>query len=1458
MRTVSLFLVLALMVACHDKSKRELASKILADENLQKVDSMARQLMKKGFYAGSGYQMVWARDLNTFIELSCEEYDHSVIRENLVMFFHFQQENGELLDGYVPREAFTWSDPNTYESETAPGHIGFKNTVETDQETSLIQAISKYIIKTKDQSILTEKVAGKAVYERLSLAVKYLLSERYSEKYGLIFGATTFDWGDVQVEGGAVVDVDSLTHWSIDAYDNAMLAIALESMAGFTNDTKEKERWNILRTDILSNIRLHLWDGSSRKFIPHVYIDGSPFPKEFNENEIHYHGGTAVAIEAGVLNPEEIVIVLSHMKKNVELSGASSIGLTLYPTYPEEVLGKNISSSYEYQNGGDWTWFGGRMIQQLIAYGLVEEAYELAKPMMERVVANNGFYEWYKMDGTPAGSADFKGSAGVLAKSIEMFYEWANENKSSEKTVIWQIGENNNSGAEFALAPNDYSRFIEMDFGWEDKYFLIGTSEDKTDWPYIIPGTSDTWGGTWGTSGWRSSTLNILFGIDKLPKKGEWMLSVDILDCNSKNLPLFKVTVNGKSWKYRIPVINENSTIDGEIADSSEYLIEIALENELIRAGGNEIKLTTLEGSWLKFDQVKLEGPGNVRLAENKSVYLRGVEAADYEIETENGSAQTLLLDVEHLSGKPELLVKLDGKEIFSAFVEAKRYTFEASMPKVESPVKSKYEVFVDGEKIQWGKVVREAKTPITPAGYVDTKIGTAHSRWMIAPGPWMPFSMVKMSPDNQNDSWQAGYEPTFESIGCFSHIHEWTVAGLGTMPTNGPLQTQVGDEKDVNSGYRSRIDKSTEEAPIGYYKVVLSDYDIQAEITASTRCGFQRYTFPKDREGSRVLFDLMIPSEYTYNLHEIYIRKTGERTLEGYSHQICPNTWAGGISQEYIVHFVGEFDHAISGFSVWTENGVQEDTEMLKIKNVKDAGAIIEFDTKENNVVQLCTGISYVSIENARENLETEISKPFGWDFEAVRQNNVNAWDELMQRVRITSNDKREKMRFYNNFYRSLCSRNTFSDVNGEWRDADEKIRKLEDPASPALGCDAFWNTFWNLNQFWNLVTPEWSNRWVKSQLAMYDANGWLAKGPAAMEYVPVMVAEHEIPLIVGAYQMGIRDYDVEKAFEAVKKMQTTPGRVVGGGYAGNRDLLTYLKHGYVPYDKGRFSNSLEYSYDDWTVSQFAKALGKEKDYEFFLKRGYYWRNIIDKETGYARMKDSNGEWMPDFDPYKSGANKHYVEGNAWQLTYFVPQDIQALAEAIGKDRFIERLDWGFGESYKTRFNGMNDQYWNYPVIQGNQQSMHFAFLFNWVGKPWLTQKWSRAVIDRYYGYGVANAYLGDEDQGQMSAWFIMASMGLFQTDGGCRVEPIYEIGSPLFEKVEIDLGKQFGRGETFVIEAKNASRLNKYVQSAKLNGKVLNDFKFPASELLKGGRLELEMVAEPNENWGIIEEYN
>ncbi len=1016
--------------------------------------------------------------------------------------------------------------------------------------------------------------------------------------------------------------------------------------------------------------------------------------------------------------------------------------------------------------------------------------------------------------------------------------------------IIWQIGVADSSAAEFALAPDKYEDFLAHDFGWEDRFYLIGKSLPGKDWPYVLPGPADGWGGTSGTAGLRTHVLNILFGMQHVPSKGDWKLIVDILNAQDKIPPLFKVTVNGKSWKYAIP--KGDGKVDGTPVTTLKR-IEIPLETGLIREGGNEINLTNLEGSWLVFDDIRLEGPGSAKLQPvNSLAYVRNVSAADYRIDIPL-EAQPLLVDIERLAGTPLLTVELDGKSILEQTLEEGRYVLEAPMPTVEKVTESKYTILLDGNIITKGKVTRTPQQKrITPADYVNTFLGTAHSRWMIAPGPWMPFSMVKLSPDNQNNGWQAGYQPSFESVGTFSHIHEWTMTGLGMMPVIGPLKTEIGDQSSLvkqDNVYRSAIDKSSEEAPLGYYKVKLTDYGIKAELTATTRCGFQRYTYPIGAN-ARVMIDLQIPTEYQYNILEAEIRQAGSRRVEGFSKQQSKYVWSHDADQDYTVHFVIEFDHDIKKFGGWINNQLSEN-EPLVGKDVSRAGCYVEFDTSTDSVIQTRSAVSYVDLDGARHNLKTEVEEPFGWNFEAVRQHQVDTWNDLLGRVQVSSNDRREKMRFYTNLYRSFC-RNTFSDVDGRWVDATEKIQKFTDPDAVALGCDAFWNTFWNLNQVWNLIAPEWSGHWVKSQLAMYDANGWLAKGPAGMEYIPVMVAEHEIPLLVSAYQMGIRNYDAEKMFAAVKKMQTTLPARVGDGYAGNRDLAVYLKHHYVPADKGRFSNSLEYSYDDWTVSQLAKSLGKEADYKAFADRGNWWRNSIEPDSGYAHLRYADGSWDKHFDPFKSGANHHYVEGNAWQLTFFVPQDVPALAEAIGKQRFIDRLTWGFEASEPWRFNAPGDQYWDFPVVQGNQQSMHFAFLFNWVGQPWQTQRWSRSIIDRYYGFEVANAYLGDEDQGQMSAWFVMAALGLFQTDGGCSVEPVYEIASPLFEKSVINLGERFGRGKTFTIEAKGASRANKYVQSAELNGKPLTSFKFSAKELLKGGILKLEMGQEPNRSWG------
>ena len=403
----------------------ELAEAIRNDQSFHQVDSMARAVIGQGLNAGSGYSQIWARDMNTFIETACEITDQKVLREAILLFFALQQPNDEMIDGYVLKPEFTWNDTCPYYSDAAPEHVGFKNTVETDQESSLIQIVGKYIRKTGDKSILQQDVAGRTVMNRMEGMVDYLLRERYNEEYGLLFGAMTADWGDVQPNDDFGCDMNELSSRAIDVYDNAMFIIALDYLKEMSEDEAAKTKWQNLRDKIAQNVRKHLWDDANKKFIPHIYLDPSPIPAGFDENKIHYHGGTTIAMEAGLLSKEKVGIVNAQMLENVRLSGMPSIGLTLYPTYPEGFFRGGMSKPYNYQNGGDWTWFGGRTIQQLIAHGYVQEAYDEIRPMIDRVIQNKGFFEWYGMGGVPSGSGHFKGSAGTLAKAIEMFREWA-------------------------------------------------------------------------------------------------------------------------------------------------------------------------------------------------------------------------------------------------------------------------------------------------------------------------------------------------------------------------------------------------------------------------------------------------------------------------------------------------------------------------------------------------------------------------------------------------------------------------------------------------------------------------------------------------------------------------------------------------------------------------------------------------------------------------------------------------------------------------------------------------------------------------------------------------------------------------------------------------------------------------------------------------------------------------
>ncbi len=400
---------------------KQLADKIRTNESFSYVKEKAIEIVKTGFNAGDGYNEVWIRDYNTFIELAAKVYPAENIKENILVFFRMQGADGNIIDGFVPKEKAN-VDYDYISSELEPRYVGHKNTVETDQESSLIQAVYKYVKVTGDSTILTEMIGDKTVSERMDEAIGFLLNKRYSEKYGLIWGATTADWGDVQPEHGWGVDIDENTHRAIDIYDNAMLLIALNNLTKLLPEKEQK--WGQLKKQLAQNCRKYLWDAQKQKFKPHIYLNESPFPKDFNEDEIYYFGGTATAIEAGLLSPDEIKASIQQMVVLVKKAGAASIGLTLYPAYPEGFFANKIMNpEYSYQNGGDWTWFGGRMIQQLVRYGFLDEAYQQLLPMTERVVKNKGFFEWYTIDNQPRGSGTFRGSAGVLYVAIELLEE---------------------------------------------------------------------------------------------------------------------------------------------------------------------------------------------------------------------------------------------------------------------------------------------------------------------------------------------------------------------------------------------------------------------------------------------------------------------------------------------------------------------------------------------------------------------------------------------------------------------------------------------------------------------------------------------------------------------------------------------------------------------------------------------------------------------------------------------------------------------------------------------------------------------------------------------------------------------------------------------------------------------------------------------------------------------------
>lgn len=463
--------------------------------------------------------------------------------------------------------------------------------------------------------------------------------------------------------------------------------------------------------------------------------------------------------------------------------------------------------------------------------------------------------------------------------------------------------------------------------------------------------------------------------------------------------------------------------------------------------------------------------------------------------------------------------------------------------------------------------------------------------------------------------------------------------------------------------------------------------------------------------------------------------------------------------------------------------------------------------------------------------------------------------------------------MKFYTDLWHSLLGRHTFSDVNGKYIDntgSEPVVRSVPldkdgKPVRSTYNSDAFWGAEFNLNILWSIAYPKRMSEFVSTLVDYYDNGGLIARGPSGGNYTYVMVGDQATPLIAAAYNKGIRDFDIESAYKGCLKNSEPGGIRDHAGYEvePNKYMTYYVEDGFVPDDiKGNGGHvegcamTLYFAYQDWCMAQFAKSLGKDDVYDKYFKRSFSYRNVFDKNVGWMRPRMSDGSWMKDFAPIGKGFNmKGFVESNSAIFTYYVPQNMPDLIDMLGgNEAFVKRLSEQFEKASHSNFitpHGSHAENW---VDYENQPSLHMAHLFNHASAPWLTQYWVRRIKKDVFGditpYG---GYNGDEDQGQMGALGVLMAIGLFDIQGGASVDPCYEITSPIFDRVEISLDKRYYDGDKIVIDVKNNSEENVYIQNVLWNGKPHNSFRIPHKELMKGGTLTIELGNKPNKKWGI-----
>ncbi|MBT2562109.1 GH92 family glycosyl hydrolase [Pedobacter sp. ISL-68] len=734
---------------------------------------------------------------------------------------------------------------------------------------------------------------------------------------------------------------------------------------------------------------------------------------------------------------------------------------------------------------------------------------------------------------------------------------------------------------------------------------------------------------------------------------------------------------------------------------------------------------------------------------------------------------------------------------------------------------------------------------------YVKPIIGTSKMGHTY-PGATVPFGSVQLSPETDTLSYEvngkyngdvykycAGYKYEDKTITGFSHTH---FSGTGhsdlgdflIMPTQGKLQLNPGTASDPKSGYRSAFSHTNEVAEAGYYKVKLDDDNITAELTSTTRVGMHQYTFPKSDQ-SHIILDLMA-GIYNYEEKTVwtYVRVVNDTLITGYRQT---NGWARTRTVYFAMSFSKPFKsygrksydakQAYRGF--WGKFNQEQNFPEIAGKKLK---MYFDFGTQEGEKIKIKFALSPVSQENALQNMRAEIS---GWDFEKVKAQAQATWNKELNKIQVTtSNDN--KINFYTALYHAFINPTTYTDINGEYKGLDQGIHKAEGFTNYTTF--SLWDTYRALHPFFNIMQPSRSNDMVKSMMAHYDQSS-LHMLPIWSHYANdnwCMSGYHSVSVISDAIIKGTYNGDANKALDAC--IATAKHRDYEGiGY--------YMDKGYIPAEKSGISvsNNLEYSYDDWSIAQLAKKLNRMDVYDEFIKRSNNWKNNYDSASGFMRPKLADGSFKKQFDP-KDTEGQGFIEGNSWNYSFFVPQDPASLIEMMGgKKKFATRLDTLFTMHLPDEFFAHTEDITREGIIggyvHGNEPAHHIAYLYNWTDQPWKTQAQIRHILNMQYK-PTADGLGGNDDCGQMSAWYMFSSLGFYPVSPGSDV---YSLGSPLVNNAVINLEN----GKTFTVEAIKQSDKNVYVEKVLLNGKEITDHKIKHADITNGGKLTFYMSAKP-----------